>query len=100
MAISFVGYCRRYPLSSVQTSTSEGRALPAELIFLLREMLDNLSCRSKIPDNPSSPHIWGTHLYEHEPADACDSQPLIGESMDQQCLHPRVQIVSRDEDAE
>src|SRR5208283_1268288 len=66
----------------------------------LREMLDNALSRSKIPDNSQMSDSVGQHLMNFiQPSIATQSHPQ-SEAMDQKCLHPRVQVVSRDEDAE
>ena len=63
-------------------------------------MLDNASDRSKIPLNPHLPEGFGTGVMNYiQPANTTHSYPQ-SEAMSQKCLHPRVQVVSRDEDAE
>ena len=63
-------------------------------------MLDNASRQSKIPDNSQLSGSFGQHLMNFiQPSIAMQCHPQ-SEAMDQKCLHPRVQIVSRDEDAE
>ncbi|HZM11301.1 MAG TPA: hypothetical protein VFC15_13930, partial [Candidatus Limnocylindrales bacterium] len=53
-----------------------------------------------IPDNSQLSGSFGQHLMNFiQPSIARQSHPQ-SEAMDQKCLHPRVQIVSRDEDAE
>ena len=43
---------------------------------------------------------FGRHGYEQHPANDHHTQLPQSEAMAQKCLHPRVQVVSRDEDAE
>ena len=63
-------------------------------------MLDNALRRSKIPDNSQLPGSGGQYLMNYiQPSIAAHIHPQ-SEAMDQKCLHPRVQVVSRDEDAE
>ena len=63
-------------------------------------MLDNAWRGSKIPDNSQLPDSGGQHLMNFiQPSIATHIHPQ-SEAMDQKCLHPRVQVVSRDEDAE
>ena len=63
-------------------------------------MLDNALHRSKIPDNSQLPDSCGQHLMNFiQPSIATHIHPQ-SEAMDQKCLHPRVLVVSRDEDAE
>ena len=74
----------------------------SEHIFTItmRETLDNALRRAKIPDNSQMSESVGQHLMNFiQPSIAAHSHPP-SEAMDQKCLHPRVQIVSRDEDAE
>ena len=63
-------------------------------------MLDNARGQSKIPLNSHLPAAFGQPLMNFiQPAIPSKSYPQ-SEAMEQKCLHPRVQIVSRDEDAE
>jgi len=63
-------------------------------------MLDNASGRSKIPLNSHLPEGFGSEYMNHiQPANRAYSFPQ-SEPMIPKCLHPRVQVVSRDEDAE
>src|SRR5271165_1794152 len=67
MAIIYVGYSHRCrvmaPISPAQSATT----------LAMREMLDNPSGRSKIPDNSSA----AQDSYEHQPADGKDLLPTI-----------------------
>jgi len=66
----------------------------------MRETLDNASTRSKIPNNSQLSDSVGRHPMNFiQPSIAAHSYPQ-SEAMEQKCLHPRVQVVSRDEDAE
>ena len=68
--------------------------------FTVREMLDNACGRSKIPLNSHLPEGFGRRTMNViQPAISIHSYPQ-SEAMEQKCLHPRVQVVSRDEDAE
>ena len=63
-------------------------------------MLDNASGRSKIPLNSQLPEGFGPGVMNYtQPTNTTHSYPQ-SEAMAQKCLHPRVQVVSRDEDAE
>jgi len=63
-------------------------------------MLDNASGRSKIPLNSQLPEGFGRSVMNYtQPTNTTHSYPQ-SEAMAQKCLHPRVQVVSRDEDAE
>jgi hypothetical protein len=63
-------------------------------------MLDIVLGGSKIPDNSQKSGSVGQHLMNYvQPSIATHVHPQ-SEAMDQKCLHPRVQVVSRDEDAE
>jgi hypothetical protein len=85
-----------YPLNWIPRSTTTGRFLHA----FCGKYLDNVLSRAKIPDNSQMSDAVGQHLMNFiQPSIAKQSHPQ-SEAMDQKCLHPRVQIVSRDEDAE
>jgi len=63
-------------------------------------MLDNGNARSKIPLNSHLPEGFGLRTMNFiQPAVTLLSHPQ-SEAMEKKCLHPRVQVVSRDEDAE
>jgi seryl-tRNA(Sec) selenium transferase len=71
-------------------------------IFTLatREMLDIASRRAKIPLNSQLPEGFGPGAMNNiQPTNTTHSYPQ-SEAMSQTCRHPRVQVVSRDEDAE
>jgi hypothetical protein len=66
----------------------------------MRETLDNACGRSKIPLNSHLPEGFGQGLMNFiQPVITTHSHPQ-SEAMEKKCLHPRVQVVSRDEDAE
>jgi hypothetical protein len=60
-------------------------------------MLDNYQARSKIPDNRAK--NGGLYARNHYYPTGDRNYPQ-SDAMDNPCRHPRVQIVSRDEDAE
>jgi len=63
-------------------------------------MLDNASVRSKIPLNSHLPEGFARRTMNFiQPAVPPLSHPQ-SEAMEKTCLHPRVQVVSRDEEAE
>ena len=63
-------------------------------------MLDIASGRAKIPLNSQVPEGSGRSVMTFtQPANRSYSYPQ-SEAMSQTCRHPRVQVVSRDEDAE
>lgn len=68
------------------------------------EKLDNASGRSKIPLNSYLPEGFGTGLMNYiQPTNTSTNTTHSfpqSEAMSQTCRHPRVQVVSRDEDAE
>ena len=63
-------------------------------------MLDNASGRSKIPLNSHPPEWFGYSVMNYIQPRRTTHSYLQSEAMSQKCLHPRVQVVSRDEDAE
>ena len=66
----------------------------------LLETLDNASAGLKYRTIRKCPSASG-NIYEFHPAAEHYSHSYPqSEAMDQKCLHPRVQVVSRDEDAE
>ena len=90
-----------------QTRRGMGRRVPIAqnsprqiFTFYLREMLDFASGRAKIPLNSLLPEWFGRSSMTYiQPTNRTDSYPQ-SEAMAQTCLHPRVQIVSRDADSE
>ena len=63
-------------------------------------MLDNAFGGAKIPLNSHLPEGFGRRTMNFiQPANKTYSYPQ-SEAMQKTCLHPRVQVVSRDEDAE
>jgi hypothetical protein len=63
-------------------------------------MLDMICGRSKIPLNSHLPEGFGQAFMSYlQPANRSHRYPQ-SETMAQPCLHPRVQVVSRDEDSE
>ena len=63
-------------------------------------MLDNAPDTSKIPLNSHVPEGFGRSVMNYiQPTNTTHSY-LQSEAMSQTCRHPRVQVVSRDEDAE
>ena len=63
-------------------------------------MLDNVSVRAKIPLNSHLPGGFGQRPMNFiQPANSIYTYPK-SEAMEKKCLHARVQVVSRDEDAE
>ena len=77
------------------------RNMPRQIFtFYLREMLDFASGRAKIPLNSLVPEGFGRSSMTYiQPTNRTQSYPQ-SEAMAQTCLHPRVQIVSRDADSE
>ena len=66
----------------------------------MRDLLDFACGRAKIPVNSHLPEGFGQGVMNYiQPANSSRSYPQ-GEAMAQPCLHPRVQVVSRDEDSE
>ena len=64
------------------------------------EMLDNVSAGAKIPLNSHLPEGFGRRpMNFFQPANSTYTYPQ-SEAMEKNCLHPRVQVVSCDEDAE
>ena len=64
-------------------------------------MLDNICDRSTIPLNSHLPEGFGRSVMNQTQSAATTPRSYPqSEPMPQKCLHPRVQVVSRDEDAE
>ena len=64
------------------------------------ERLDIVCAGAKIPLNPHLPEGFGRRTMTFiQPANRTHTYPK-SEAMEKKCLHPRVQVVSRDEDAE
>jgi len=72
----------------------------------VRETLDNQQTQSKIPHNSqfflTLGRIVGMNFSQSNFSQRANTTPnyLQSNAMDKPCLHPRVQVVSRDEDAE
>ncbi len=63
-------------------------------------MLDKPLTRSKIPDNcPVKEGLLNAGMNAVPPVNTTQNYPQ-SDNMDNPCRHPRVQVVSRDEDAE
>jgi hypothetical protein len=62
------------------------------------EMLDNSQGQSKIPDNRAPE--WPETNDDLAPPVNTTHAHTLSDAMDKPCRHPRVQVVSRDEDAE
>lgn len=66
----------------------------------MRETLDITQDNAKIPLNSHLPEGFGSGVMNYiQPTNTTHSY-LQSEAMSQTCRHPRVQVVSRDEDAE
>lgn len=73
---------------------------PKDFYIAVREMLDNASGRFRIPLKSHLPEGFGSSVMNYIQPTKTTHSYFQSEAMSQKCLHPRVQVVSRDEDAE
>jgi hypothetical protein len=94
-------FCDQIDEAAAGAANPEREGSHPEIFTLVtRETLDIASGRSKIPLNSNLPEGSGRSVMTYiQPANTTHSYPQ-SEAMSQTCRHPRVQVVSRDQDAE